>query len=306
MWDWLDNLANDISGQVATIYAAITWLFTVLVKVANFLWAVDLAIAEFAETTKAHIVDFFHSLYTLFLAALIAKLIAAVRALHKWLETKLKPIIDFLVALRKLINHYFNTYVKPFLNMLQHVRQYLGILRLLGVKWAGALDNRLGQIEGAIAGIFLQMRAILNAGIDILNCLADPLNLFRRPTAVLSIRRILPSLVRVSTGYPIGFFLPSPRAGSPLGVGQLPLNFNPQDPAMNPPASSYFSGDDGLGAFSGFTDGEVPDDGAVDDLTALEFFDDSLYASPVCTDLDSCIQLTVQTGATATLFGQVP
>jgi hypothetical protein len=300
MLDWLNQFANDIGDAATGLWTAVFWLYSLLVAVARFLFGVDAAIWNFADNALNKVASFFHTLWDLFFKALVLKLLAAVRALHKWLEDHLKPIVDWLVKARQWLDRIFRQYIKPLLNMIQHVRQFLQILRLLGVKWAAALDAKLGKFEGAIAGLFLTVRSILTGFIDIANCLADPLNLFRRPTAVLSIRRILPSLVKVTTGRPIGYFLPSPRKGAPVGIGQMPLNFNLSDPTMNPPASSYFSGDDGLGTFQGFTDGQVPDDGAVDDLTILEYFDDGLYDPPACGDPVQCL-LAYQTSIFASV-----
>jgi hypothetical protein len=290
MLDWLDQFASDVGDAAsATLLAAIIWVFSLLVTVANFLFAIDAALFNFTEGVFTNIGKLFHSLWNLFFQGLILNIFKALRALHKWLEDHLKPIIAWLLKARAWLQRIFQQYLKPFLNMIQRMRQFLLVLRLLGVKWAAALDAKLAQLEGRIAGIFLTVQGVLNGAIDILNCLADPLNLFRRPTAVLSIRRIIPSLVRVTTGYPIGFFMPSPRSNAPAGIGQLPLNFDSSDPSMNPPASSYFTGDDGLGAFSGFTDGAIPDDGAVDDLTILDYFNDGLYPPPNCSDPVSCL-----------------
>jgi hypothetical protein len=289
MLDWLLNFAGDLSSAASAIIAALQFLFGLIVAVAQFLLGLIESLWNLLKAFAKGVLNFFHTLWDSFFRKIFVGLFNALRKVHNWLEAKLGPVIKFLQQVRKYWDRWFRMYVKPLLNMLQHIRQFLGVLRLLGVKWAAALDAKLGKVEADIAGLFLTLRGILTGAIDILNAIADPLNLFRRPTAVLSIRRIIPSLVRVVTGVPIGFFLPSPRKGVQTGLGFLPLNFNPADPGMNPPASSYFSGDDGLGGFSGFTQGTIPDDGAVDDLSALDYFDDGLYSPPTCSDAASCL-----------------
>src|SRR5437764_11983874 len=96
-------------------------------------------------------------------------------------------------------------------------------------------------------------------------------------------------MVRMLTGRPPGYFFPSPRSGSRGGIGHVKANFNPHDPTQNPPASAYLPGDDGLGNFQGFLAGQVPSDGAVDDVDMLDYFDDSLWPEPTCNDIVSCI-----------------
>ena len=300
MLDWLLDFTNDLGAASAAIWDALVFLFNLLVAVAKFLLQLIEDIWDALVAVFKKVASFFHMLWEDFFKKIFLGLFNVLRKLHGWLEAHLGPVIKFLGKVRNYLDRIFRLYIKPFLNMIQHVRRFLEILRLLGVKWAAALDAKLGKFEADIAGLFLTLRGIVTAGIDILNCLADPLNLFRRPTAVLSIRRIIPSLVRVTTGLPIGYFLPSPRKGVGAGLGFLPDNFDPSDPTMNPPASSYFSGDDGLGAFSGFTSGEVPDDGAVDDLTVLDYFNTDLYPPPQCTDWISCLQENVNRALTAT------
>lgn len=302
MLDWLDAFANTLGDNAASIWAALSFLFGLIVAVAQFLLALLQAIWNALVAAIKAIAKFLVGLWNSFFKKLFVDLLKAIRAAHNWLESHLGPFLKWMQQARAWLDRMFRLYIKPFLNMLQHVRQYLQILRLMGVKWAGALDARLGQIEGRIAGIFLEARAILTGFIDIANALADPLNLFRRPTLVLSIRRILPSLVRVTTGLPMGYFLPSPRKNAAPGLGPTPLNFDPGNPAMNPPASEYFSNDDGLGTFAGFADGTIPDDGAVDDLSILDYFDDGLYDTPLCQDPVHCLTVlqTRAFGAVAT------
>jgi hypothetical protein len=289
MLDWLLNFANDLGGAAAALWQAIVFLFNLIVLVAQFLLRLILSVYKLLVDVIRKVGTFFHTLWDHFFKKIFGDFFNLVRKLHHWLEVHLGPIIKAIRTYRAYLDRIFRLYIKPFLNLIQHVRQFLGVLRLLGVKWAAALDAKLGKVEADIAGLFLAVRGILTNTLDILNALADPLNLFRRPTAVLSIRRIIPSLVRVTTGLPIGFFLPSPRRGAGVGIGQLPFNFDATDPAMNPPASSYFQGDDGLGAFSGFANGEIPSDGAVDDLSPLDYFDDGLYPDPNCSDPVHCL-----------------
>jgi hypothetical protein len=289
MLDWLTSFANDLGGLTA-LWQALVFLFNLLVAVANFLLKLILQLWDIIKSVVGWVAKVFKTLWDSFFKKIFVSLFNALRKLHGWLEAHLGPIIKWIQHARAYLDRLFRLYVKPILNMLQHVRQFLGVLRLLHIKWAAALDAKLGKVEADIAGLFLAVRGILTGAIDILNCLADPLNLFRRPTAVLSIRRIIPSLVRVLTGRPMGFFLPSPRKGVGAGLGPLPFNFTPSDTAFNPAASSYFAGDDGLGAFQGFANGTIPDDASVDDLQPLDYFNSDLYPAPDCSDFITCLQ----------------
>jgi hypothetical protein len=290
MLDWLLNTASALSGLAAAIWQAILFLFNLIIALAQFLLRLILAVLNYLADLLKKVAGFFRMLWNSFFKRIFADFFNVVRRLHGWLEQHLGPIIRYIQKMRAYMDRLFRLYVKPFLNMIQRVRQFLQVLRLLHVKWAAALDAKLAKVEADVASLFLAVRGILTGAIDILNCLADPLNLFRRPTAVLSIRRIIPSLVRVLTGLPPGYFMPSYRPGARPGLGPLPFDFTPGDPVYNPPASSYFATNDGLGLFEGFANGEVPDDGAVDDLEILDIFDDGLWPDTGCSDAASCLQ----------------
>lgn len=301
MWDWFTGGIGDLGGDIAALWGAIAWLATGVIAIADFLQKEILSMADFFKALIGKIGSLLQAIWLSFFKKIFTNAINALRKVQQWLESHLAGIIKFLQEERKWWDRMFRLYVQPILNLIQHVRQFLGILRLLGVKWAAALDAKLGKVEADIAGVFLAIRSVLTGFLDIVNALADPMNLLRRPTLVLSIRRILPTLCRVTTGLPLGFFLPSPRGNAPPGLGFLPDNFTASDPTYNPPASSYFLGDDGLGAFQGFTDGALPDDGAVDDLTLLDYFDEELYPPDQCTDLATCLQEIMNASANNTV-----
>lgn len=288
MWDWLDGLASLNIG--ADIIAFLNYLLQVLVAVFEFLYTLLAAVFNFLWALLVKVGDFFKTLWTGFFKKIFQGFFHAILKVHDWLEAKLGPVIRFLQKMRAYIDRWYRLYIKPILNMIQSVRKFLEILRLFGIKWAAALDARLAQVENDINQVFATVRGIINGFIDILNAIADPMGLLRRPTLILSLRRTFNALVRLHTGLPPAYFFPSPRSTAAVGLGRLPLNFNAADPAMNPPASYYLSQDDGLGSFNGFLAGEVPDDSEIDDADPLDAFDPTLYPAPDCIDAAACMQ----------------
>jgi len=248
----------------------------------------------FLRNTLSYGVSIFHWLWDNVIKNVLSKVVQAIAKAHAWLEEHLRPVIDFIKKVRTWYDRMFKIYIKPFLNMLQHIRQVLGILRALHIGWAAALDRRLLQIESYVSGLFNQVRSILNGVIDILNSIADPMSIIRKPTIVLSTRRTINSIIRVGTGRPPGFFFPSPRRGVSTGLGFLPSNFVASDPSMNPPASNYLGGNDGLPGFNGFLPGQIPDNTAVDDAEPLDYFNDDLYPPPDCSDAADCARQAMQ------------
>ncbi len=291
---------DELFAAIQFIWSALQWLaqffmqlfvyiWNFFVTIANFLWGVLKAVFSFAWNALSKAAGFIRHIWDRFFKGIFLRVMRAINAAHRWLEAHLSPIIKFLKKLRAWYDRFYKLYVRPILNMLQIVRRVLRVMRFLHISWAKTLDKWIAKVEADISRTFLQIRGILNSTIDFLNALADPLRLLRHPTLVLSFRRIFNGLVRVLTGRPPGYFFPSPRKGAPPGIGPVKFPFNANDPSQNPLASSYLQGNDGLGEFEGFMPGTVPDTSAVDDLALLEYFDDSLWPEPACTDVASCL-----------------
>ena len=288
--DIIDYLLSALSDLANYLLSVIQWVFNTLIQIAAIIWDALLKVFEFAWGFLKSAAGLFRSLWDNFVKRIFSAVLRALVKAHQWLETKLDPILKFLRRVRAIYDRWYRLYIQPVMNMIQRIRRVLAILRFLHIKWAAQLDAQLAKIEGKIAQVVLTIRGILNSMIDVVSTLADPLMLIRRPTAVISFRRVFLSLIRVFTGRPPGFFFPSPKKGAKFGTGFLPPNFNPGDPNQNPLASTYLPGDDGLGTFNGFTAGQPPDDTAVDELDTLDYFDDSLYPSPNCDDPATCLQ----------------
>jgi hypothetical protein len=285
MGDWLDGLAG-VGDQIgADIVAFLQYLVGLLVAVFTYLYQLLAAVFDFFYSLAQKIARFFSTLWNDFFKGIFTSLWHAIVRVHNWLESILSPIVKFLQKVRAWVDWYFNTYVKPILNLLSQVRNFLNILRQFGIKWAAELDAWLGKVQADIAGAFLKLQGYINAIIGIVNSLADPLGLFRRPTFVMSMRRIFPSFARGVSGMPLGYFFPSPVKGAGNGLGPPPSNFTPTNPQMNPPPSGYLSGDDGLGNFGGWDGTDPLPDDTMDSMTSLDFFNDDAYPDPVVTDV---------------------
>lgn len=287
--DFLDGLLGALGGIGSAIEAALIQLFNLIVQVFQFIWNVIGFIADFILKVFRSIGSFFSHIWTNFFKGIFTKVFSGIQKLTTFLESKLRPIIKFLTTVRKYVDKIYKTYIAPFLKVIQHIRQFLQILKLLHVKFAAELDKILGQVQRDVQGVFTQIRGILNTTIDLLNIIADPSKLLRKPTMVLSIRRSINALIRQTTGMPPGWYFPSPRPSAPKGVGFLGANFNPDDPTHNPPASYYLGLDSDVPSFDFLGDGETIPDGAVDDVSMLDFFDDSAWPDSNCVDIEQCL-----------------
>jgi hypothetical protein len=289
VFDFLGGLLGGLSNLGAELQQILAFLVHLIVEVFQFIANVIVNVFKFFINIIGKSISFFHHILNFFFKDIWPRALSIMRHIHDFLEAKLGPIIKFLKKYRDLIDRNYRLYIKPILNFLQKIRQVLAVMRLLHIKFARELDAKILQLEGLLTKNFLQLRGILTSMLNALNAVVDFPLLFRKPVLVLSIRRVFLSLVRVLTGMPPGWFFPSPRKHAALGL-KAPTAAKPfRDPSVNPPASSYLPGDDGLAGFEGFTPGETPDDGAVDALASLDYFADELYSDLDCTDYFTCL-----------------
>jgi hypothetical protein len=282
--DWLDFLAGAAGDIGADIQAFLAWLVGLIVAAFVYLYNLLAAVFNFFYSLLQKIADFFKTLWNDFFKGIFTALWSAIVKVHDWLENLLSPIINFLKQVRAWVDWFFTTYVKPFLNILSQVRNFLNILRQFGIKWAATLDSLLGKVQSDISGAFLKIQGYLNSLIGIVSSLSDPLGLFRRPTFVMSMRRIFPSFMRGVSGMPLGYFFPSPVKGAGAGLGPTPFPFNQTNTTQNPPPSGYFGDDDGLGNFGGWDGTDPLADTDADEMTAMDYFNDDAWPDPVNDD----------------------
>lgn len=287
--DFLDGLLGALGNIGSEILAILVSLFNLIVQVFEFIWQVLEVVGKYIVDGLHSVGKFFEHLWDNFFKGIFTRLLNGIQKLTTFLESKLRPIIKFLMTVRKNLDRIYKTYVAPFLKVIQHIRQFLQVLKLLHVKFAAELDKILGQVQRDVQGVFTQIRGILNTTIDLLNIIADPSKLLRKPTMVLSVRRSINALIRQTTGLPPGWYFPSPRKSAPHGVGFLPANFNPADPTHNPPASYYLGLDSGVPSFDFLGDGETIPDTAVDDLSIFDYFDESAWPESTCASVETCL-----------------
>lgn len=275
-------LTKLLQGIIAAFSFAIVTLW-------NFVTSALKVIGQFFQTIGA----FLNHLWQNFFKQLLTHPIQFLRTLQQWLERHLRPILNFLRRIRALQDAYFRHYLKPLLDMLQHVRQFLQLLRLLHVQFAAQLDNYIAGLEARLATTFATLRAAVNNAIDVVNLLADPTLLIRKPVLLLSIRRQLPALIAAVTGRPPGYWFPSPRGSGGGAFAPVGSNYLPSDPSQNPKVSSYLGYEDGITNTPpldiGFTVGVT----VVDHVDIMDYFNDALYPAPTCTDPAKCLDAAI-------------
>jgi hypothetical protein len=172
----------------------------------------------------------------------LRKILAAYLKLRSILAPIFARVLAWLQKARQILDYIFRRFVRPYLQMIQRVRQFLQIFRLLGFKWAARLDARLAAIEAKIISVFLTVRQPLNQIISFVGLIADPLGILRRNPVIGALLRNAPEIKNAidrATAHPQtqaevdtsnrnnGWFQQPARAGNAtyFAQGQLPPDF---------------------------------------------------------------------------------
>lgn len=178
--DLTDVLLGYLSDIVSFLLAAIQYIWSVLVFVANYIWAALNWIWNLAYSLFQNIKDALKWVWENVIKAGLTKLISLIQRIRQWLHDTLGPVIDFIKKVRRWYDDFFNRYVRPLLVILQRIRQFLAIFRLLGFKWAIRLDGDIAAIENKVAQIYTTLRGYLNQAITWLDLIVDPTGILRR------------------------------------------------------------------------------------------------------------------------------
>lgn len=311
MWDFLSGIGDLFSGigsLAASLWSAFSWLYSLISAVFVGIYNLLVQVFQFLYGILGKVGGLFKKIWDGFFKGLLTRLANAIIKVHQWLETHLAPLIKFLQKVRAYIDRIYNRYVRPILNTIQQIRRVLLVLRALHIKWAEELDRRLLDIEGRIAQAFLTVRGALNAAISWLSAATDPPRLARLVIAGVMGRRTIAAMVRIYTGFPVGFFLPSTAPGA--APWELPIlsASDLTDPARNPLPSALLPAVDPLAVNDFMATDPTPTNSDIDGMEANPYFapwfqfiasaDAGLGAPPAC-DMDLRRAVREQKGCVA-------
>lgn len=235
--DWIFGLFNSIGGFLSNAFAylatIVSWLMAAVVFLANAV----IALATFISNALRSLGKFLQNLWDNVIKRTIGGVWNWLQQAQQWLEDKLGPIIDFLKQARKWWDKYYNQYVLPMMNMIQRVRRFLLILRLLHIHFADKLDKWLQTYEMDVNKIFLGVHGALTQLIDWVSLAANPFGLGRMVLVSVTGRRTVAAIVRAATGLPIGHFFPS-NSSKAFAFERQPMSVHDYESEdTNPPAS---------------------------------------------------------------------
>ncbi len=171
-------------GALGAIQAEIAAIF-------SFLWGALLAVFNYLLAGLKFLLQFFYGLmldiqkglkwlWENVVKGILTKVLDLFVKVRAWLVRVFGPVIRWLLKVRAILDRYFNLFVRPILNLIRHVRQVLQLFRLLGFKWAKALDARFALVENRIVQVYELLRTNLNKVISSFQLILDPTFLLRR------------------------------------------------------------------------------------------------------------------------------
>jgi hypothetical protein len=186
-----------IEAVIVAIINALIFLFNLLVAVFTFLYNIAVAIANvLVSAVKLLVKGIIHVLSDIIHGRFV-------HLFHDYLDlkAKIKAFLDPVLRVIKKIRDWYRLHILPPLlrtiNLIQRIRQFLVVFRLLGFKWASKLDNLLVKFEQRLVHNTLVIQSWLNFAISVLDIIVDPSLIFRKNVLLASLLAFLGAIKRV-------------------------------------------------------------------------------------------------------------
>lgn len=191
------GVLDTLIAVVNAIIAGLVYLFNLLVSVFNFLYNALVAIANAVVSAVKVIARGFVHVISDIIHGRFLHLFQDFIDLKNKLAAWLAPVLRILQRIRALYQQFILKPLLAYINLIQHIRQFLVLFRLLGFKWAAVLDNKLVKIEQQAIQNVLVLQAYVNLAISILDLVIDPSLIFRKNVLLASLVAALGVIKRV-------------------------------------------------------------------------------------------------------------
>lgn len=267
MLDFFGGIFGGLGSILSDVQQFLSQLLSLLIQGFAFIGQVLLQVVTFFAQAIGKLFGLLRHVWDFIVKDVLAKILKYVQIAHAWLEAHLRPVINFLKKVRALYDRWYRLYVRPYLQMIQRLRRYIAILRLLHIHFADWLDKKLAAEEAFVSKTVLTIRGYLNQVIDTVNALTDPPKLARFIVASLSGRRAAAAMSKMLTGLPIGHWFPRDNAGAFPFEKPFVSSSDYRDPQRNPDTVTLLAGLFDNAPLSVDSPDGVPTD---DQLSALE------------------------------------
>lgn len=194
---FFSGVIDSIIGMINAIISALVFLFNLLVAVLQFLYAALVAIANaLVSAIKVIARGFVHVLSDIVHGRFL-HLFQDYLDLKKKLTDWLAPVLRILQRIKKIFDQFVLAPLLRFINLIQNIRKFLVIFRILGFKWAKKLDATLASWEQRVVRNVLVLQAWINFAIDAVSLIMDPSLIMRKNFLLASLLSFLGAVKRV-------------------------------------------------------------------------------------------------------------
>lgn len=187
---WLAQL----EGLLLSIFQ---YLWGLLVAIANFLWAVIVHIVQLLVVIFHKVIHFLQHFWGNLIKKYIPWIAQHLQKVRDWLKRHLGLLLRWIQKAKK----WYDTHILPqqlrLLHMIQVMRRFLGILRLLHLKWAAVIDNALADVQERIKKEIAITRGLFNQIINTLALVFDPSLIIKRNALGASLLSMVGAVKRI-------------------------------------------------------------------------------------------------------------
>jgi hypothetical protein len=201
--DWFDIVSfvnTTVTSVVNYFLGWVNFLLAGLNALAAALHTIGTGSSAFSNSLFGSIGKFFENFWNHFIKRAILGLLKLWENIRDRLARLLGPLLRWLQRIRQ----WFDTHVLPillrYINLIQRIRRFLVVLRLLHIHWADALDSQLAKIQGKLTAVIEVVRGTLNQIISTLALVMDPSLIIRRNILGASLLSHLGAVKRI-VGY---------------------------------------------------------------------------------------------------------
>jgi hypothetical protein len=194
---FFSGVISSIDDAISVIVSALNFIWVTLVAAINFIWNALLAVAKVLVAAVKVIARGFAHVISDIIHGRFLHLFQDYLDLKAKITAWLAPVLRILARIRALFNQLVLAPMLRFINLIQHIRQFLTVFRLLGFKWAARLDNSLLKLEQKVITNTLVLQAWVNLAISVLDLIVDPSLIFRKNFLLASMLSFLGAVKRV-------------------------------------------------------------------------------------------------------------
>lgn len=191
------GIIDSLVGIINAIIAALVFLFNLLVAVFQFLYAALVAIAQALVTGIKLIARGFAHVISDIVHGRFLHLFQDYLDLKAKLTAWLAPVLRLLHRIKAIFDKFVLAPLLRYINLIQQMRKFLVVFRILGFKWAKKLDAQLADMERRVVQNVLVLESWINFAISAVSLIMDPSLIMRKNFLLASLLSFLGAVKRV-------------------------------------------------------------------------------------------------------------